>query len=323
MEEIIQRIFSILIAVIIFFLLPLYIAFEKKDDISYALALKITTNFVDDVTDKGYLTQEMYDDFITEISATGNVYDVQMEYVKKEYNPVIQIIGKTAESGDTDVIVSQYDYLEKKVEFETYDKDPNNDDVRDIIFNGEPILDAYEDDAKAQVTYKLSEKKYFTDQILDFLSNTDTTFLAKSDTSYSYYGADDTAPNVRIYGLANEGLMTMNKGDQFTVYIKNENTTIATVLFNTLTFGANSDNDTKVYVNYGGTVKNQEYKVDLIGDVNQDGIVDDKDSNLIAQYTVGSISLTTVQKIAADVNEDGYVTVSDASAVSRLEEYRP
>ena len=49
MDGILQKVVSVLIAVVILFILPVYIAYEKKDDISYALALKITTDFVDNV----------------------------------------------------------------------------------------------------------------------------------------------------------------------------------------------------------------------------------------------------------------------------------
>ena len=59
MEDTLQRVFSVLVAIVIFFLLPLYIAFEKKDDISYSLALKITSNFVDNVKNKGYLSKKI------------------------------------------------------------------------------------------------------------------------------------------------------------------------------------------------------------------------------------------------------------------------
>ena len=63
MEDNLQRVFSILISILILFILPLYIAFEKMDDISYSLALKITSNFVDNVTAKGYLTTITYQGF--------------------------------------------------------------------------------------------------------------------------------------------------------------------------------------------------------------------------------------------------------------------
>ena len=80
MDGVLQRVVSILISVVIFFILPIYIAYEKKDDISYALALKITTDFVDNVNSKGYITSEMYDDFIAELAVTQNSYDVYMEH---------------------------------------------------------------------------------------------------------------------------------------------------------------------------------------------------------------------------------------------------
>ena len=76
MEDNLQRFFSILISVLIFFILPLYITFEKIDDISYSLALKITSSFVDEVTAKGYISEEMYNNFVSRLSVTGNTYEI-------------------------------------------------------------------------------------------------------------------------------------------------------------------------------------------------------------------------------------------------------
>ena len=85
MDGILQKVFSILIAVVILFILPVYVAYEKKDDISYALALKITTDFVDNVNSKGYITSDMYNDFITKLAVTQNSYDIYMEHTSKKY----------------------------------------------------------------------------------------------------------------------------------------------------------------------------------------------------------------------------------------------
>ena len=101
MEDILQRVFPILISVLILFILPLYITFEKMDDISYSLALKITSNFVDNVTAKGYISEEMYNDFISELSVTGNVYDIKMEHVAKKYNPVFYVYDSSEKVIDT------------------------------------------------------------------------------------------------------------------------------------------------------------------------------------------------------------------------------
>ena len=89
MDGILQRVVSIIIAVAIFFILPVYIAYEKRDDISYALALKITTDFVENVNSRGYISADMYNDFISELSVTQNTYDIYLEHTAKKYNPVI------------------------------------------------------------------------------------------------------------------------------------------------------------------------------------------------------------------------------------------
>ena len=242
MEEVLQRVFAILISVLMLFILPLYIAFEKKDDISYSLALKITPSFVDNVTSKGYLTIGMYNKFISDLTVTDNVYDVSLEYIAKEYNPIIQVKN----SDENDKIVAEYDYLAEKVEYNKY---LNGTSTKLLTDNGVT-------NGSVQVTYKLSETKYYTDQILKLVGPENNTYVSKSD--YTTKTSVTQLPTfIQIYG--DGGMLTMNEGDQFNVVIRNKNTTVATVLFNTLTFGANAGNDTKVYINYGGTVQNQEY----------------------------------------------------------------
>lgn len=285
MEDIVQRVFAILMSVFMFFILPLYIAFEKKDDIAYALALKITNSFVDNVNSKGYLTLDMYDKYISELSTTGNVYDVSLEYNAKEYNPVLQVSEKDADGNKK--IIETYDYLEKKDSF----------------------VDGKIDGKAAELTYKLSEVKYTTQQILDLLGNSNN-YISSSDYGAKNIGSLPTVP--RIYGLSDEGVLLMNEGDQFTVVVRNTNITVATVLFNTLTFGANAGNDTKVYINYGGTVKNTEWMPQMMGDVNEDGKVDDNDLKMIQNYYNNvDKSLTLRQKIAADLNRDGKINSDD------------
>ena len=157
MDGILQRIVSILIAVIIFFILPVYIAYEKRDDISYALALKITTDFVDDVNSKGYLTSEMYDEFVSELAVTQNSYDIYMEHTAKKYNPVIY-----SYSDDMTTIRSKFDYNLYKDEYE----------------NGEIVIDNGSNAGTYNnliLAYDLSEKKYTEEQILDVISSTDKT----------------------------------------------------------------------------------------------------------------------------------------------------
>lgn len=72
-----------ILLVLVMIMFPLYNYFERQDDMSYNLALKATTNFVDEVLNSGYIDQDMYDRLITQLSNTGNLYDIQLEAHKK------------------------------------------------------------------------------------------------------------------------------------------------------------------------------------------------------------------------------------------------
>lgn len=254
MEDNLQRVFSILISVLILFILPLYITFEKIDDISYSLALKITSNFVDNVTAKGYVSKEMYNDFVTKLSVTGNVYDVKMEHLSRKYEPIIYTYGK--DENQNRIRAGFFDYA-------LYSQSLNTENGKSK-FGTEDI----------EISYKVSEIKYSQAQILKILDGTDE--KAFSDmTDSEYKNIDIKNINSHPYMYANyttnqdgkkvidnnNRIYTMNKGDEFSVRIKNENVTVATVLFNAFTLGiGGTENNTRIYINYGGTIQEEEYK---------------------------------------------------------------
>lgn len=248
MEDTLQRVFGILVGVIIFFLLPLYIAFEKKDDISYSLALRITTNFVDNVKTKGYLSHDMYNDFISKLAVTGNSYDIKLEHVSKKYYPVIYSYDNEYEN-----ILTEFDYSIYKAGYEAGQIIDDGVTYRNLV-----------------LAYGLEEIRYTEAQILETLDKTEPVISRVTDGTSAIDNYKSTLlkniPIVSgIYRTSDgEALYPMSKGDEFTVVIRNTNTTIASVLFNTLTFGANSGNDLKVYINYGGTIQNEEYRKTIL-----------------------------------------------------------
>lgn len=83
MKDNLSIVITMLVFVILIVIFPLYNYFERQDDMSYNLALKATTNFVDEVLESGYITQEMYSNFVNELSNTGNIYDIELEAHKK------------------------------------------------------------------------------------------------------------------------------------------------------------------------------------------------------------------------------------------------
>ncbi|WP_295219577.1 dockerin type I repeat-containing protein [Ruminococcus sp.] len=62
----------------------------------------------------------------------------------------------------------------------------------------------------------------------------------------------------------------------------------------------------------------------LVGDVNQDGYVNNSDAEYLAKYLAsqvsGSMSLTEKQMLAADANNDGKVSALDCSAIAAFAE---
>lgn len=279
MDDNLQRVFSVLLSVLILFILPLYITFEKMDDISYSLALKITSNFVDNVNSKGYITEEMYNDFVSRLSVTNMTYDVRMEHVSKKYNPAWYAYDENKN------LLGTFDYSIYSSYMKNGPKDGN------ISISGKTYNKKY-----IKCSYNTSEIKYTEKQILDEVEK--------------------------------NGIYTMNKGDEFSVRIKNENVTIATVLFNAYTLGiGGTENNTRVYINYGGTIAEEEYmnlnddsNSDMsyeLGDINLDHTVDSIDKTFLDRYISGKEELNTVQLKLADMNGDGVVNVFDVNLLQK------
>lgn len=83
MKDNLSIVITIIVLVLLMVIFPLYNFFERQDDMSYNLVLKATTNFVDQVMNNGYIDQNMYDKFVTELANTGNVYDIEIETHRK------------------------------------------------------------------------------------------------------------------------------------------------------------------------------------------------------------------------------------------------
>ena len=242
MEENVQRIFSIMVAVIVFFLLPMYVAFEKKDDISYALAIRITSELVENVKNNGYISKKMYDDYVAKLSATGNTYDIRMEHKAYTYNPVISSYSDAAHT----ILRENFEYGKYKNQYLS----------GSISYNGQP---AY---GNLVLSYVRNEEIYTESQILDVINQTGNIVYSKMP-SAAYISVPVSSiplePNLYSSGILGS-VYTMNKGDEFTIRIKNINVTTAEFFFNTLTLGMASAPLPRVYMNYGCSIQNEEYK---------------------------------------------------------------
>lgn len=108
MKDTLSMIVAVIFLVILLLLLPLYNYFERQDDISYNVALKAVTTFVDQVTQNGYIDQPTYDSFIQRLGHTSNSYTVQVEVQKR--------ILTNDPTGESDSYVEQYvSYFNKDI----------------------------------------------------------------------------------------------------------------------------------------------------------------------------------------------------------------
>ena len=267
MEENIQFFLGVLVSIFLLFIFPVYMAFEKKDDVAYVLALRFTQEFVDTARSKGYITKEMYADYRNKLAVTGNHYDISMTHEQVKLEPMVQYYKKNAEGNLV---------LEKTTSKQAKDKtdeealavgmdDPDTfgiypysteQDKEEFLNNWYKGL-GYE---KIIETYEATTQVYPMQHIEAILELENKLWLDATTDDFVCVDEDDpedltTSPkriNTCKYAY------TMNKDDMFTVIIRNTNTTPATLIYNMVT-GNTIKNNTRIYVNYGGAVTNTRW----------------------------------------------------------------
>lgn len=164
----VSKILAAILAVILMYVFPLDNSAQKQDDLSFLVAFKSVTNFVDSVRDKGYITPTMYNDFFEELSTTGNTYEVTMYHKHKTYDPNYDNMTNPNNPAFLGGFTLNYD------EF-------FNDQIMPVLF---PANVKTQDDPSRW--YKLSKGDYFSVQIKntnrtpaqimrDFFTNSNTT----------------------------------------------------------------------------------------------------------------------------------------------------
>ena len=258
MEDNIQTIIIMIISVFLLFIFPVYLAYEKKDDISYALAMRYTQDLVDEVRSKGYISKYMYEDYRSKLKVTGNTYDVQMTHEYNRYDPITnyyKVEDKLYTLVKTTTQEEKEEY-EKALIVEAINKGKLTEESTDKAIE-EYIGKQYKDQGidKVEDTYKISKQVYSTDHILNVLES-EKKLLINSSTDTVKCSDNPEVEDDCQYAY------TMNVDDNFNVTIKNTNTTLATIVYNMVT--ANTlDNNTRIYVNYGGSILSSKWFGDI------------------------------------------------------------
>lgn len=88
MSNSVSKWFAAFLAVLLLYMVPAGESARRQDDLSKIIVYQSVTKFVDSVRMKGYITPQMYLDFMQEMDVTGNLYEIEMEHQHKKYEPV-------------------------------------------------------------------------------------------------------------------------------------------------------------------------------------------------------------------------------------------
>ena len=110
---------AIFLAAILMFVFPLMSLAERTDDISSLAVQTATTEFVDNVRTTGKMTLTDYDQYLSDINATGNSFDVDVLIQQLDENPGV----KTTQAEATKIGENlYYNIYTTQVEDELYSK---------------------------------------------------------------------------------------------------------------------------------------------------------------------------------------------------------
>lgn len=96
---------AIFLAAVLMFVFPLVTVSDRNDDIAQLTVQSDTTAFVDEVRFTGKMSEANYGKFVQKLGATGNSYDVEIEWKVKDENA-----GKKSAQANSEKIGENYYY---------------------------------------------------------------------------------------------------------------------------------------------------------------------------------------------------------------------
>ncbi len=192
MENIFEKLVDILIAVVILFIFPILYFGQKQDTITQLVVTEKTSDFVDTVRTKGFVTQSMYDTYLKELDTTNVVYDIHLEHKELELEPEYRF--KTLEEVIDDQNSSWngnnvYTYIPVTTEIPTVIDPINNDGLTMNTDTNESVLAAAVD-GPSDPNHIHTEACYTGHKHIKY---TGFTHYHTHDSSCYYYKSSDVA----------------------------------------------------------------------------------------------------------------------------------
>lgn len=133
MENTFGKIIAIFILVTMLFIIPIKYGIEKSEALEEMYVSTKTIELVDSVRNTGFITKNMYDQYLQSICRMNRIYEVHMEHVVYEAPPTDWLIGGTPPAG---IFLKTYYY---------------NEEIESKIYGGEVYQFKIEDYFKIQV----------------------------------------------------------------------------------------------------------------------------------------------------------------------------
>ncbi len=116
MENTLWKLLAFILCGLLLFLAPIMSLLDRQDDIAYNVVFTECNRFVDACRDTGYITPDMYSEFLSRLSATGNTYQIKLSHIKRAVNPVYMQQGRdlvfSGEYEVTHITASQSEILD-------------------------------------------------------------------------------------------------------------------------------------------------------------------------------------------------------------------
>lgn len=108
MSDTLITVVAIVLAAGLIFVVPLMTMADRLDATSQAQVESIVSDFVDEIRSTGKITQEKYDKFTQNLTATGYTFDVAMEAKILDENPGKKTLQTTKDKIGENVYYSEY-----------------------------------------------------------------------------------------------------------------------------------------------------------------------------------------------------------------------
>lgn len=106
--EVVGKFIAVVVTIVALFIGPTLYITGMHDEVTMERVKVSAVKFSDEVREQGKITKGMYEGFIADLDATGNLYDIQMVYSKEVVVPgeTAGEVSRTEESFYTDDIVA-------------------------------------------------------------------------------------------------------------------------------------------------------------------------------------------------------------------------